>query len=323
MRKITVGTRRSALAKTQTLQVVDALIAANPGLVVEVMEVVTKGDRIQDRALAEVGGKGLFVSEIEALLQEKTIDFAVHSMKDVPAELADGLTIGAVPKREDARDLLISVNGYRLNTLPEGARIGTSSLRRSAMLLFARRDLKVEPLRGNIDTRLRKLASLDAIILAAAGLSRMGWWQGETVSTGENTYVAVPLPPSEFIPAVGQGALALECREDDEEVLSVLGALHDPLTFVATNAERAFLGAVGGSCQVPVAAHALASKELGDEIHLMVEGFIGMPDGTLMVRDQVSGLASAKLGQDLALHMLENGGRDILSRLASTQSGWK
>ncbi len=323
MRKIKVGTRRSALAKTQTLQVVDALIAANPGLEVDVVEVVTKGDRILDRALAEVGGKGLFVSEIEELLQKNEIDFAVHSMKDVPAELADGLTVGVIPKREDARDLLISEKGYRIDTLPKGARIGTSSLRRSAMLLKARPDLHVEALRGNIDTRLRKLASLDAIVLAAAGLSRMGWWKGETVTAGDKSYTAVPLATDVFVPAVGQGALALECRENDEEVLRVLGALHDPLTAAAANAERAFLGAVGGSCQVPVAAHAVASIDSEGEIQLVVKGFIGLPDGSLTVRDESTGMAAAELGEDLAKRMLANGGEEILSQLTGSQAGWK
>ena len=323
MQKITVGTRRSALAKTQMLQVVEALQAANPGLQIDLREVVTKGDQIQDRALSEVGGKGLFVSEIEALLQEGVIDFAVHSMKDVPAELATGLVIGCVPERADARDLLISRNGYHLHSLPSGARLGTSSLRRSAMVLEHHPHIIVESLRGNIDTRLRKLASLDAIILATAGVARMGWWDGAQVVIGDQVYHASPLPVLEFLPAVGQGALALECREDDANVLRILRTLHDPHTAAATGAERAFLATVGGSCQVPVAAHAQITHDAGGTIQMMVQGFIGLPDGSRILREELRGIPADELGEQLGKSMLERGGQAILDMLAGGQAGWK
>ena len=323
MQKITVGTRRSALAKTQTLQVVEALKAANPGLQIDLQEVVTKGDQIQDRALSEVGGKGLFVSEIEALIQDKTIDFAVHSMKDVPAELAAGLVIGCVPARADARDLLISRNGYQLHSLPNGARVGTSSLRRSAMVLEHNQHIIVESLRGNIDTRLRKLASLDAIILATAGVARMGWWDGEQVVIDDQMYHASPLSVHEFLPAVGQGALALECREDDANVLRILRTLHDPHTAMATGAERAFLATVGGSCQVPVAAHAHVTMTADHTLQMLVQGFIGLPDGSRSLRDEVRGTPADALGEQLGKKMLERGGQVILDMLAGGQAGWK
>ncbi len=322
MRGLRVGTRRSALAKQQTQQVVEALQRERPDLGVEVVEVVTKGDRIVDRSLSEVGGKGLFVSEIEAMLADKTIDFAVHSMKDVPAELAPGLVLGAIPRRADPRDLLVSASGAGLDDLPQGARVGTSSLRRSALLLAKRRDLEVVSLRGNIDTRLRKLAELDAIVLAAAGLVRMGWWDGKHVTVAADlVYKAWPMPVGTFLPAVGQGALALECRADDEFTLGALGSLHDPVAEAETLAERAFLAAVGGSCQVPVAAYARMLE--GDVNTLRVQGFVGLPDGSAALFDEVSGKAGAALGERLAATLLTRGGREILEQIERKAAGWQ
>ena len=301
----TVGTRRSALATTQTRQTLDRLAAVRRDAVFAVQEIVTKGDRILDVPLAKVGGKGLFISELEAALLEGRIDFAVHSMKDVPADVADGLVLAAVPAREDARDVLVSRAGHTLESLPQHATVGTSSLRRAAQLLRLRPDLRVEALRGNIDTRLGRLSGLDAIVLAAAGLSRMGWWEGGEALVGESQARVVALPADVMIPAAGQGALALECRAADERSRALLGLLHDGGTAACVTAERAFLRAVGGSCQVPVGAYAVLSD---DGLGVRLTAFLGAPDGTEIVRgDSVGGDPDA-VGRRLALELLEQGG---------------
>lgn len=315
MRTISVGTRRSALATTQTGHIVAALRAAHPDVRFETVEIVTQGDRIQDVALSKVGGKGLFISELEEALQSGAIDLAVHSMKDVPAQLASGLMIGAVPHRADPRDLLISREGYTLAELPKGARIGTSSLRRSAQIAKVRPDLLIEPLRGNIDTRLRKLVErvdLSAIVLAAAGLLRMGWWQVESGQQLAGYLLRVyPLSTDEVLPAVGQGALCIECRSDDREVSSLLAVLHDSDAVLCSRAERAFLQSVGGSCQVPVAGYAYVNAA-GD---ITLSGLIGQPDGKQVIAGTRLGKDPVRLGQTLGTDLLAEGGSAILAAL--------
>ncbi|UQA59002.1 hydroxymethylbilane synthase [Polyangium aurulentum] len=248
-KRLVLATRRSALALAQSRAFARALEAATPGLVIEELHVVTAGDRIQDRPLNEVGGKGLFVKEIEEALLDGRAHLAVHSFKDVPAELAPGLSIACVPEREDPRDVFISKSGARLAELPAGARVGTSSLRRSVALRMQNPGLEVLPLRGNVDTRLRKLeeGQVDAIILAHAGLRRLGL-------EGRVTEV---LAPEVMLPAIGQGALAIECRAGDEETGALLAPLHDEETALRVAAERGVLISVGGDCKTPVAAHAV------------------------------------------------------------------
>jgi hydroxymethylbilane synthase len=248
-KRLVLATRRSALALAQSRAFARALEAATPGLVVEELHVVTAGDRIQDRPLSEVGGKGLFVKEIEEALLDGRAQLAVHSFKDVPAELAPGLAIACVPEREDPRDVFISRNGAPLAELPPGARVGTSSLRRAVALRMQNPGLLVLPLRGNVDTRLRKLeeGQVDAVILAYAGLRRLGL-------EGRVTEV---LAPEVMLPAIGQGALAIECRAGDEETGALLAPLHDEATALRVAAERGVLISVGGDCKTPVAAHAM------------------------------------------------------------------
>ncbi len=242
-----VATRRSKLALAQARAYVRTLTALEPTLVVEELHVVTSGDKIQDRSLQDIGGKGLFIKEVEEALLSGQATFAVHSIKDVPAELAPSLCIAAIPKREDPRDVLVSRSGSLLADLPAGAMVGTSSLRRQTMLRKARPDLTFQPLRGNVDTRLRKLAEgqVEAIVLAAAGLQRLGLLDKATEI----------LDPSTSLPAVGQGALGIECRQDDDSVRALLAGTDDEPTRICVVAERAFMAAVGGSCQLPVAAY--------------------------------------------------------------------
>ncbi|WP_438434331.1 hydroxymethylbilane synthase [Gorillibacterium sp. sgz500922] len=327
MRTIKVGTRQSALALTQTGQVVDRLqqLAAETGFECrfEIVKIVTKGDRILDVTLSKVGGKGLFVKEIEQALLSGEIDMAVHSMKDVPSERQPGLVLGAVPKREDPRDVLITNGPKELDALPQGARVGTSSLRRQAQLLANRPDLRVEPVRGNIDSRLRKLEGegFDAIVLAAAGLARMGW--GDRISGY--------LPPELCIPAVGQGALGIECRADDAGLRGLLAQLQHEPTALAVRAERAFLARLNGGCQVPIGAHAVLlepdaagsaspAAEAAPAIRLV--GMVGRPDGSELYRSSVSGTDPERLGRELAEELLARGGGRILAEygLAAEES---
>jgi hydroxymethylbilane synthase len=265
-RVVRVGTRGSALALTQTGQVMASLESANPGLKCERMIIKTTGDARQDVSFAAVGVKGMFVKEIEEALLSGEIDFAVHSMKDMPGELPEGLTLAATPEREDARDALLS-SGRRLSDLPNGARLGTSSLRRAVQAKHLRPDLVVEELRGNLDTRIRKLdeGQYDAIVLACAGLVRMGW----------SERIVERLNFEQHVPAPGQGVLALEAREDDHATLSLLAALNDPETADAIAAERAFQAALGLGCGVPVGAHA---RVLDDRITM--RGMMAEADGS-------------------------------------------
>jgi len=275
---------------------------------------VTKGDVILDVTLSKVGGKGLFVKEIEQSLLDRRTDLAVHSMKDVPSELQDGLVIGAVPKRVDPRDVLISREGRTLDELPPGALVGTSSLRRAAQLRAYRPDLRIESVRGNIDTRLRKLqeGNFDAIVLAAAGLERVDW-QGA---------VSQYLPVEISLPAVGQGALAIECRADDEELLALLARLDDPQTRLAVSAERAFLRRLQGGCQVPLGAYATLAGTAADGRPLIrLTGFVGSPDGRRLYKDSQTGSDPEALGRAVAERLLADGAGEVLAEVWEENQG--
>ncbi|MBM7563794.1 hydroxymethylbilane synthase [Paenibacillus sacheonensis] len=310
-RVIVVGTRQSALALTQTGQVIDQLKALSEkhGLpyTFEIRKIVTKGDRILDVTLSKVGGKGLFVKEIEQALFDGEIDLAVHSMKDMPYELPEGLMNGAVPKRVDPRDCLITAGGIAFEELPQGAKVGTSSLRRSSQLLNARPDLRIESIRGNIDSRIKKLETegFDAIVLATAGLHRMGW--DEKISSFLSEEVCVP--------AVGQGALGIECREDDADVRHLLSLLNDADTALTVAAERSFLGALNGGCQIPIGAHAklIESGEGASVIELT--GIVGSADGSVLLKETVRGQDPDALGIEAADRLKAKGADRILAEV--------
>ncbi|WP_203361591.1 hydroxymethylbilane synthase [Bacillus sp. REN10] len=300
MRKIIVGSRRSKLALTQTNWVIAQLRKINADYDFEVKEIVTKGDRILDVTLSKVGGKGLFVKEIEQAMLDKEIDIAVHSMKDMPAVLPEGLTIGCIPVREDHRDAFISKGHIKLADMPAGAVVGTSSLRRSAQILAVRPDLEIKWIRGNIDTRLAKLETeeYDAIILAAAGLARMGW-SSDIVTEFLDTELCVP--------AVGQGALAIECREADEEVLELLAAFTSQETKQTVEAERAFLHQMEGGCQVPIAGFATIE---GDETQLTA--LVASPDGKTIFKEVVKGKDPQAVGEQAAALLSERGAKKLI-----------
>ena len=266
-----LATRRSKLALAQARAYADSLVAANPGLTIEELHIVTSGDKFQDRPLQDIGGKGLFIKEVEEALLDSRADVAVHSIKDVPAEIAPGLAIAAIPEREDPRDVLVSRSGNTVAELPKAARVGTSSLRRKTLLLQLRPDLRISPLRGNVDTRLRKLeeGQVDAIVLAMAGLNRLGMGERATEQ----------LSPEQMLPAVGQGALGIECRADDERVKAMLVKTDHAATRLRVAAERGFMIAVEGSCRLPVACYAL---KVADELWL--RGMLADDDGQNMRR---------------------------------------
>jgi hydroxymethylbilane synthase len=274
---LTYATRKSKLALAQCRAFIARLVAENPGLQVTELEVVTTGDRIQDRPLSEVGGKGLFVKEIEEALLERRADVAVHSIKDVPSELPPGLSIICVPRREDARDVLVSPRHGTLADLPKGANVGTSSLRRLVALKAARPDLVIVPLRGNVDTRLRKVdeGEHDAIVLARAGLVRLGL-------EGRATEI---LSPEISLPAVGQGALGVEARDGDGESLVrlLLSKVHDPETALCVAAERGVMVALEGDCRTPLGAYAERSA---DGTKLRLRAFVADPDGARLERGE-------------------------------------
>lgn len=269
--KLSYATRRSALALAQSRAFVARLAARHPELALVEEQVVTTGDRIQDRPLSEVGGKGLFVKEIEEALLERRADIAIHSIKDVPGFLPDGLVIACVPEREDARDVLVAPRHGLLAALPPGATIGTSSLRRAVALKRVRPDLVVAPIRGNVDTRLRAVdeGRFDAIVLARAGLVRLGL-------EGRATEV---LSPEVSLPAVGQGALGIECRQDDRVTQDLLSAVHDPVTSRCVAAERGVLVALEGDCKTPLAAHARRLDRPDGGSDLELRAFVSDPDG--------------------------------------------
>jgi len=297
---VRIATRRSPLAKWQANHVADLLRRNEPGLEVRLHELVTRGDRILEVPLAQVGGKGLFVKEIEDALLAGDAEIAVHSMKDLPAALAEGLAIGAVPVREDPRDALCSPKHKTLAALPRGARVGTSSLRRAAQLKALRPDLAIEVIRGNVETRLRKASEeLDAVVLAYAGLRRLGL--GDRA-----TYV---FPAEEMLPAVAQGALALEAREADRPTMERLAKLDDGDTRVRVEAERGFLARIEGGCQVPIAGHATLE---GGEVRL--RALVASLDGAEVIRGERRGprARARALGVALAEELLSRGADRIL-----------
>ena len=304
---IHIGTRGSKLALWQANWIKDKLLEHYPRLAVHLVPIKTKGDKILDVPLARVGGKGLFVKEIEEALLEGRVDLAVHSMKDMPADLPDGLKIGPMPPREVPSDVLISGNGKVLSDLRHGAKIGTSSLRRGAQLRHFRSDIEILPLRGNLDTRLRKLENpretLDAIVLAAAGVRRLGL----------EHRVAERIDHRIMLPAAGQGALCLEIRKDDTETAGLLEILNHEPTRTAVMAERSFLNRLEGSCQVPIAAHCRIENG-----RLLLEGLVADLDGKEVIRDTHSGpLEKAEgLGVELAERLLSRGADMILESLS-------
>lgn len=301
MRKFIVGSRRSKLALTQTNWVIDQLRKLDPNYDFEVKEIVTKGDRILDVTLAKVGGKGLFVKEIEQAMLDGEIDLAIHSMKDMPAVLPEGLVIGCIPERKDHRDVLISKDHVKLMDLKPGSVVGTSSLRRSAQLLAVRPDLEIKWIRGNVDTRLEKLnnGEYDAIILAAAGLLRLGW--AEDVITEF-------LEPEVCLPAVGQGALSIECRGNDEELLTLLKKFTCLQTDLTVRAERAFLDKMEGGCQVPIAGFAYVNEE--DKI--VLSALVASPDGKTIYKERLEGDDPEQLGNAAAQHLIDKGAKDLI-----------
>lgn len=299
-----IGTRGSRLALAQSGWVKAQVEARHRDVEVTLVRIRTTGDRILDAPLSKVGGKGLFVKEIEEALLRKEVDLAVHSMKDVPAELPDGLEIAVVPEREDPRDAFVSERYARMKDLPRAAVVGTSSLRRAAQLLRSRPDLEVVPLRGNVDTRIRKMkeGGLGALILAAAGMNRMGL----------SAMIRHPIPFLEMLPAIGQGALGLEVRRGDESVIERIGFLHHQGTALTVRAERAFLKELQGGCQVPIAGHARLD---GDQLSL--EGLVAGLDGKEMIRDLSTGPKESPeaVGIGLATRVLAAGADRILARV--------
>lgn len=301
--KLIFATRPSALARWQTQWVIQALKNIHRDLECEEKIITTQGDKILDRPLPEIGGKGLFTQELESELLSGAVHCAVHSLKDLPVENPDGLTIGCIPLRAEVRDALISKDGFALATLPSAAVIGTSSLRRAAQLLAVRPDLKIESLRGNVDTRLRK--ALDgqyaAIILAGAGVTRLGL----------DAHVTEWLPLDVMLPAPGQGALAVQCRRDDQTTHNLLAGLGDEVTLRAVTAERAFLSGLGGGCAVPVAAYASLKTETSKTLTLT--GLVISEDGTKPIKVTGEGLDALKLGNELALKAISQGANEILA----------
>jgi len=307
---VRIATRKSPLAMWQAEHVADALRAAHPGINVEIHGMSTQGDKILDTPLAKIGGKGLFVKELEARMLEGDADIAVHSMKDVPVELPDGLHLAVIMQREDPRDAFVSNNHAALEELPEGAVVGTSSLRRQCQLSDRRPDLVIKSLRGNVNTRLRKLddGEYDAVILAAAGLIRLGF--GERIRSS--------IDPEDSLPAIGQGAVGIECRADDPRINEVLAPLHHADTATRVLAERAMNTRLEGGCQVPIGGHAVLE---GEEIWM--RGLVGTVDGSEIIRAEIRGPRdqAEALGTALADELLEHGAKEILKELYASTEG--
>lgn len=301
---IKIGTRGSKLALAQSSMIGDFIKKEHPDIDVELVIIKTKGDKIIDSPLSKIGGKGLFVKEIEEALLETRVDIAVHSIKDVPAELPDGLGIPFFPEREDPSDAFLSVKYEKLEDLPEGSRVGTGSLRRSSQLLNKRPDIEIIPIRGNVDTRIKKLESgeLDAILLAASGLRRLGL----------SSKIKQLLPPLDFIPAVGQGALGLEVRSDDVECNKLIEFLNHPETALAVRAERAFLNRLEGGCQVPIGAHAFIEGNT-----IVIHGMVSELDGSRIIKDSLIGTCEQpeQAGETLAARLLDMGADKILAEV--------
>ena len=301
--QLTFATRPSALARWQTKYVISELKAQWPDLACKERVITTKGDRVLDKPLPEIGGKGLFTFELELAILEERVDAAVHSLKDLPTDDASGLIVDVFPHRADVRDVWICPQGYSLDDLPAGSVVGTSSTRRAAQLLAYRPDLKVEPIRGNVDTRIRKAVEgqYDAIILAAAGVTRLGL----------DEHITQYLPFEVMLPAPGQGALGIQYRAGDTDTLQLLKAIDHTPTRLAVTAERAFLAALGGGCSLPVGA--LASVD-GDTIQL--QGVIAAADGSRVLRVSASGTDAQSLGETLAQESLAEGANDLLASTA-------
>lgn len=297
--RLVFATRPSALARWQTNWVIQRLKEYWSDLVCEQEVITTQGDRILDKALPEIGGKGLFTQELEAELVAGKVDAAVHSLKDLPIDNPEGIILGAVPAREDVRDGLVSAMGYTLETLPVGAVVGTSSLRRAAQVLARRPDVEIKPLRGNVDTRVRKAmqAQYDAIVLAGAGLRRLGL----------DSHVTQWLTLDVMLPAPGQGALAVQCHADNTQALKILSAVEDAATRLATRAERAFLGGLGGGCSLPVAAYAKLKNN-----HIEMNALAAALDGKEVVRVHGVGDDPMDLGANLANAALAKGAGEFL-----------
>ena len=303
---IVIASRESALALWQAHHIRSLLQEFHSGLSVSVLGMTTEGDRRLDSSLAKIGGKGLFVKELEQALQDGRADIAVHSMKDVPMELPDGFMIAAITKREEPRDALVSNRFDSLQSLPAGSVVGTSSLRRQSQIRARRPDLQVQPLRGNVQTRLRKLDEdgFAAIILAAAGLKRLGLEQRITQL----------LEPEDSLPAVGQGALGIECRADRPELREFLAPLDDVPTRWCVEAERSLSRALAGSCSVPLGGYA---QIVGDQMRL--RGLVAMPDGSRLIEDEktmrCSGSMPVAMGQEVAQRLADQGAKEILDSL--------
>jgi len=304
---IRIATRKSALALWQAEHVADLLRDLPDIGSVELVPLSTRGDEILDRSLQKIGGKGLFIKELEVAMQSGEADIAVHSMKDVPADMPDGFCIAAVLKRANHADALVSGHGGHMESLPQGARIGSSSLRRQAQLKLMRPDVNVEPLRGNVNTRLAKLEAgdYDAIILAAAGLERLGL----------EHHISQQFTPDEMLPAAAQGVIGIECLESRPDLQAVLSKLNHAPTVQTTAAERAIARTLEASCQSPVATHAVI-----DEASLTVTALVAMPDGSQAIRDSVTGPAkdAEQLGQALAERLLDQGAGELLAALSNT-----
>ena len=301
-----IGSRGSRLALWQAEFVKGLIRRKFPGIKVEISVIRTTGDRLLDSPLSVIGGKGVFVKEIEEALLLGDVDIAVHSMKDLPTLLSERLTIGAVAKRHDPRDALVSNGDIRFDQLPRWAKVGTSSIRRQAQLLSLRPDLDIIPIRGNVDTRVRKLRAdgYDSIVLALAGLERMGL----------GNEVTEVFPVDAMIPAPGQGIIAIECREDDSEITRLLSEINHNDSWIAASAERAFLEALSGSCQVPAGCY---TEVKGDRIKII--SLIASPDGKKVIKEDIEGPSqnNKSLGRELAERVLQKGGSEILSALVS------
>jgi len=300
---LTIGTRGSKLALWQS-EYIGARVAEITGLPVEIKIIKTTGDKILDVPLAKVGGKGLFTKEIEVELEAGTVDLAVHSMKDVPTALPEGLVIAAMPKRVDPRDAIVSGAGYTLATLPQGGRVGTSSLRRVAQVRALRPDVEIVDVRGNLDTRMRKAETgeVDAVILAAAGITRMGWADRIT------HYI----PNAQMVSAVGQGAIGVEIRESDEFMADVCSRLADADTMTCVSAERVVMSTLEGGCQVPIGAYARIEDGL-----LVMDAVVGSVDGKRILRDHMEGVATDPegLGRKMVARLLDLGAAEILAEI--------
>ena len=318
--KIRIATRQSPLALAQTRWVIERIRAHRPDVIAEEVHVVTKGDRVIDTPLAKIGGKGLFINEVEAALLDGRADLAVHSMKDVPDTLAEGMAILCVPEREDPRDVLVSPSGIELSELPRGATIGTSSLRRSCQLRAARPDVRFAVLRGNVGTRLSKLdrGDFDAIVLAYAGLKRLGLAEERRLW---------PIPTETSLPAVGQGSLGIEGRADAAELLALLAPLEHGPTRLALEAERGYLVRLEGGCTTPIAAYA----RFDDDGHtrMRIDGMVGSLDGEQILTASVDGYVDARdhaerlsqamrMGVELAEMQLDRGAAELLAAAKGT-----